>query len=189
LDQSKVDQPSGEITGLLHRWSTGDRGVEDRLFDLVVPDLHKLAHYLMRRERKDHSLQATALLNEAYLRLAQARQLDWQNRKHFFAVAARSMRRLLIDHSRGRMPAQKVELTELLALLPGPSKQLDEAIAIDSLLQQIESTHPEWCSIIDLKFFLGFTDEEAAEALGMSLRSLQRQYGDARRWLYEKLQT
>ena len=144
---------------------------------------------MMRRERKDHSMQATALLNEAYLRLAQAKKLEWQDRKHFFAVAARSMRRLLIDHARGRIPAQKVELTELMALLPGPSKQLDEAIAIDTLLKEIEGTHPEWCSIIDLKFFLGFTDEEAAEALGLSLRSLQRQYGDARRWLFERLQT
>ncbi len=143
----------------------------------------------MRRERKDHSLQATALLNEAYMRLAQARQLDWQNRKHFFAVAARAMRRLLIDHARGRIPAQRVELNELMTLLPGPSKQLDEAIAIDTLLHEIEGTHAEWCSIIDLKFFLGFTDEEAAEALGMSLRSLQRQYGDARRWLFERLQS
>ena len=186
---NNLDKSEGEITGLLHRWSTGDRAVEDRLFDLVVPDLHKLAQYLMRRERKDHSLQATALLNEAYMRLAQARQLDWQNRKHFFAVAARAMRRLLIDHARGRIPAQKVELTELMTLLPGPSKQLDEAIAIDTLLHEIEGTHAEWCSIIDLKFFLGFTDEEAAEALGMSLRSLQRQYGDARRWLFERLQS
>ncbi len=184
-----LDKPAGEITGLLHRWSTGDRAVEERLFNLVVPDLHKLAQYLMRRERKDHSLQATALLNEAYMRLAQARQLDWQNRKHFFAVAARAMRRLLIDHARGRIPAQKVELNELMTLLPGPSKQLDEAIAIDTLLHEIEGTHAEWCSIIDLKFFLGFTDEEAAEALGMSLRSLQRQYGDARRWLFERLQS
>ena len=186
---NNLDQPDGEITGLLHRWSTGDRAVEDRLFELVVPDLHKLAQYLMRRERKDHSLQATALLNEAYMRLAQARQLDWQNRKHFFAVAARAMRRLLVDHARGRTPARKVELNELMALLPGPSKQLDEAIAIDTLLHEIEGTHGEWCTIIDLKFFLGFTDEEAAEALGMSLRSLQRQYGDARLWLFERLQS
>ncbi len=181
------ESPDGEITRLLHQWSNGDRGAEDRLFELVVPDLHKLAQYLTRRERQDNSLQATALINEAYLRLAHARKLEWQNRKHFFAVAARSMRRLLIDHARGRPSGQKVELEELLQLLPSETKKLDEAIAIDTLLREIEGTHPEWCSIIDLKFFLGLTDEEAAEALCISLRTLQRQYGDARRWLFEKL--
>ena len=102
------ESPDGEITRLLHQWSNGDRGAEDRLFELVVPDLHKLAQYLTRRERQDNSLQATALINEAYLRLAHARKLEWQNRKHFFAVAARSMRRLLIDHARGRPSGQKV---------------------------------------------------------------------------------
>ena len=181
------DLPDGEITQLLQKWGSGDRAVEDRLFNLVVPDLHKLAEYLMRRERQDHSMQATALMNEAYLRLAHAKNLDWQNRKHFFAVAARAMRRLLIDHARGRPAGQKVEINELLLWLPGPSKQLDQAIAVDELLREIEGTHPMWCSIIDLKFFLGFTDEESAEALGISLRTLQRQYGDARRWLFEKL--
>ena len=78
-------------------------------------------------------------------------------------------------------------MEELLQLLPSETKKLDEAIAIDTLLREIEGTHPEWCSIIDLKFFLGLTDEEAAEALGISLRTLQRQYGDARRWLFERL--
>ena len=103
----------GEVTKLLHQWNTGDQAAEERLFELVMPDLHKVASAMMRRERKDHSLQATALLNEAYMRLSTARGNDWQSRKHFFAVAARAMRRLLIDHARGRGSAQKMPFDEL----------------------------------------------------------------------------
>jgi len=91
--------PEGEVTRLLHAWGGGDRSVEDRLFELVLPDLRKLAESMMRRERPDHSLQPTALLNEAYCRLLTARERDWRSRSHFFAIAARAMRRLLIDHA------------------------------------------------------------------------------------------
>lgn len=178
----------GEVTKLLHQWNTGDHAVEERLFELVMPDLHKVAAAMMRRERKDHSLQATALLNEAYMRLATARGNDWQSRKHFFAVAARAMRRLLIDHARGRGSAQKMPFDELAFMLPSTTEDLDTAIEIDTLLKEIERANPVGCSIVELKFFLGFNDEEAAEALGLSLRTLQRQYGDVRRWLFERLE-
>jgi RNA polymerase sigma-70 factor (ECF subfamily) len=179
--------PEGEVTQLLHAWGGGDRSVEDRLFELVLPDLRKLAERMMRRERPDHSLQPTALLNEAYCRLLTARERDWRNRAHFFAIAARAMRRLLIEHARGRPKGARIPIDGLQEFLRGRDEQLELALAVDGLLDEMAPAHQGWCSIVELKFFLGFTDEEAAEALGLPLRSLQRQFGDARRWLYEKL--
>ena len=181
--------PEGEITRLLHAWGGGDRSVEDRLFELVLPDLRKLAESMMRRERPDHSLQPTALLNEAYCRLLTARERDWQNRSHFFAIAARAMRRLLIEHARGRPKGARIPIDGLQEFLRGRDEQLELALAVDGLLDEMAPAHGNWCSIVELKFFLGFTDEEAAEALGLPLRTLQRQFGDARRWLYEKLKS
>ena len=181
--------PEGEVTRLLHAWGGGDRSVEDRLFELVLPDLRKLAESMMRRERPDHSLQPTALLNEAYCRLLTARERDWRSRSHFFAIAARAMRRLLIDHARGRPKGARIPIDGLQEFLRGRDEQLELALAIDGLLDDMTPAHGDWCSIVELKFFLGFTDEETAEALGMPLRSMQRQFGDARRWLYEKLKS
>jgi len=180
--------PASEVTQLLHAWSAGDRSVEARLFELVLPDLHKLARSLLRNERPDHSLQATALMNEAYLRLISARERDWENRRHFLAVAARAMRHLLIDHARARSKGLKTPLEGMEDLLHGRDSQLELGIAINGLLSELEKSHPEWCTIVEMKFFAGFTDEETAEALGSPLRSMQRKFGDARRWLFERLQ-
>jgi RNA polymerase sigma-70 factor (ECF subfamily) len=174
---------------LLHAWSQGDRGVEQRLFELVMPDLHRLAEYCMRKERPDHSLQPTALLNEAYCRLVRSRERDWQNRHHFFAVAARVMRRFLIDHARSRPKGQKILMEDAEPWLPHRDDKIEQAIAVDVLLNEIEATQPDWCSVVEMKFFLGFTDEETSEALGMPLRTMQRKFGDARRWLYERLES
>jgi RNA polymerase sigma factor (TIGR02999 family) len=187
--QYRVDMETpGEITSLLHAWAKGEPNVEDRLFELVMPDLHRIAAALMRRERPDHSLQATALLNETYCRLVMARERDWQNRRHFFAIAARAMRRLLIDHARGRPTVRFVPMEDVQEWLRITGGKIEQAIAIDSLLSRIEDSHPEWCTIVELKFFMGFSDEETAEALGMPLRTMQRQFADARRWLFEQLE-
>ena len=182
-----METPAGEVTQLLHAWGAGDRTVEDRLFELVLPDLNRLAHRLMRGERPDHSFQSTELLNEAYVRLLNARERDWQNRAHFFALAARVMRRLLIDHARGRPKSPKVAIDNFEDLLRGREAQTEVALSIDGLLDEMATAHPAWCSIIELKFFLGFTDEETVDALGIPLRTVQRQFADARRWLYERL--
>jgi RNA polymerase sigma factor (TIGR02999 family) len=182
-----MSSPAGEITQLLRIWSSGDRSVEERLFGMVLPDLRNLAHALMRRERREHTLEPTALLNEAYLRLLSGRERDWESRRHFFAVAARIMRRLLIDHARSRTKAEKVPLLSSHDLPPGPTGHIEVAIAVDRLLDEMEATHPEWCSIVELKYFMGLTNEETAEALGIPLRTMQRQFADARRWLFERL--
>lgn len=184
-----METPAGEVGSLLHAWANGDRSVESRLFEIMLPDLHKLAEQLMRREAPDHSLQPTALLNETYCRLVGAHEGDWEDRRYFFAVAARAMRRLLIDHARGHAKVQQVPITGLEAWLRGCDDKLDLAVAVDQLLNELEATHQDWCSIVELKFFMGFTDEEAADALGLPLRTMQRKFGDARRWLYERLES
>lgn len=183
----QMDPSGGEVTRLLHAWGSGDRSVEERLFSLVLPDLHKLARHLMSGERKDHSLQPTALMNEAYFRLVGARMRDWENRRHFFAVAARAMRHLLIDHARARSSGAKVSLEGFEELLKSRDSQLQIGVEIHTLLEKMEEKHADWCPIVDLKFFAGFTDQEIAEALNVPLRTVQRQFSDARRWLFERL--
>ncbi|MDZ4798356.1 MAG: ECF-type sigma factor [Bryobacteraceae bacterium] len=182
-----MDATAGEVTELLRAWSAGDRNVESRLFELVLPDLRRLAQSFLRRESPDHSLQATALLNEAYMRLVGARERDWQGRKHFYAITARVMRRLLIDHARGRRRAEFVDMEGIEDMLRGRDVQLEQAIAVDSVLDELEAVHPEMCHIVELRFFLGLTEEEAAEALGLPVRTAQRRYSDARKWLFERL--
>jgi RNA polymerase sigma factor (TIGR02999 family) len=184
-----MSEQTGDITLLLHKWRDGNREAENELFALVLPDLRRLAHYLMRRERKDHTLQATELVDQIYLRLVAAKNQDWQNRRHFFAIAARAMRRYLIDHARGRPNAEFVALEDIENLLPAGSPRVDLAITVDRLLDQLAETNPEWCMLVEVKYFLGLTDEEAAETLGLKLRSMQRMWRDARQWLFEHMES
>jgi RNA polymerase sigma factor (TIGR02999 family) len=179
----------GDITELLRRWRAGDRQAENDLFAAVLPKLRRLAQYLMQKERKGHSLQATELVDEVYFRMVAAKDRDWRNRGHFFAIAARAMRRYLIDHARGRRAAGPVSLDEVIDFVPAGAGKLDQAIMIDQLLGEMAETKPEWCHVVEVKYFLGLTDEEAAEALGMKLRTFQRAWSDSRRWLFTKLES
>src|SRR5690242_3654377 len=120
---------SADITGLLQKWRDGSRQAENELFELVLPSLRRLANYLMQGERKGHSLQATELIDQVYLRLVAAKNRDWQNRKHFFAIAARAMRRYLIDHARKRPRATIVPLDEIQETLAVEGAKLDRALA------------------------------------------------------------
>jgi RNA polymerase sigma factor (TIGR02999 family) len=178
----------GDVTSLLHEWRDGNREAENELFTLVTPNLRRLAHYLMKSERKDHTLQATELVDQIYFRLIGAKDRDWQNRAHFFAIAARAMRRYLIDHARGRPDAEIIPLEGMKNALPAESTKIDLAITVDRLLNQLAETQPDWCRLVEVKFFLGLTDEEAAEALGMKLRTMQRTWLDARKWLFAQAQ-
>jgi RNA polymerase sigma factor (TIGR02999 family) len=138
----------------------------------------------MKGERKGHTLQATELVDQTYFRLVGAKDRDWLNRAHFFAIAARAMRRQLIDYARGRPDAQVIALEEIKNSLPADSAKIDLAITVDRLLDQLAETKPEWCRVVEVKFFLGLTDEEAADALGIKLRTMQRRWLDAREWLF-----
>ena len=181
-----MQEKMGEITELLHKWRDGDRAAENELFALVLPDLRRLAHYLMRGERPDHTLQPTELINQIYFRLVGAKDRDWRDRRHFFAIAGRAMRRYLIDHARARPNAEVVALEGMEDFVPADSAKLDLAIAVDRLLDEMAATRPDWCMLVEVKYFLGLTDEEAADALGMKLRSMQRMWRDARQWLFER---
>ena len=184
-----MSETTGDVTELLHRWRTGDRNAENELFDLVMPDLRRLAHYVMKRERPGHSLQATELVDQIYFRLVAAKDRDWRNRRHFFAIASRAMRRHLIDIARKRKHAEFVPVDGLEDLLPAGSAKVATAIVVDELLERLEKIQPEWCTVVEAKYFLGLTDDEASEALGMSQRSLQRMWRDARHWLYEQMES
>ena len=178
---------TGDITLLLHRWRQGDPAAENELFALVFPNLRRLAHYLMRGERKGHTLEPTELVDQVYLRLVAAKGQDWRNRRHFFAFAARTMRRYLIDYARRRPGVEFVGLEHVQDFLPATNAKLHQAITVDQLLSKLGETKPEWCEVIEVRYFLGLTNEEAAEALGIHLRTMQRMWRDARQWLFEQM--
>lgn len=178
----------GDITKLLQLWREGDRDAENELFTLVLPSLRRIAHHLMNRERPGHTIQATELVDQVYFRLVGAKDRDWRNRGHFFAIAGRAMRRYLIDYARGRPNAAILPIDGLENLLPADSQTLDTALSIDHLLDQLASVKPEWCTVVELKYFLGLTDEEAADVLRMKLRTMQRTWLEARQWLYSHME-
>jgi len=178
---------SGQITQLLRRWRQGDAQAESQLFQLLLPDLRRIAGRCFRGERADHTLQPTALVNEAFLRLVNARNIDWQDRGHFLALAARIMRHYLIDHARGQPSVQFLPIDGLPEHLLGKHTPLELVVGIDGLLDELEAVSAQRRAVVELKFFLGMTDDEAADALGLSLHTLQREWYRARRWLFERL--
>ena len=177
-----------EVTRLLHEWRSGNDEAMDQLIPLVYDDLRRLAGHFMRRERSEHTLQPTALVSEAYLRLTGVK-VAWKDRSHFFAVFARLMRRLLVDHARTRhrvkRQSQKIplgEASEVSAKLP-----LD-LVALDHALTQFASFDPRKAEIIELHFFAGLSNEEVAGTLGISRATVQRDLRLAKAWLKLQLQ-
>jgi RNA polymerase sigma-70 factor, ECF subfamily len=175
-----------EVTALLERIRSGDRDAENRLYEIVMPHLRKLAQHLLNRERPNHTLRGTELVNEVYLRLAGA-DLSLRDRGHFFAIAARAMRRELIDYARRRPKVAMVPIEGLPEeAIRSPDGNREVAFAVDELLDRMKESMPLECSIVELKFFFGMTDEETAEVLGLPLRSMQAKWQDARIWLFER---
>jgi len=179
----------GEITVLLQRWRLGDRDAESRLFELLIPDLRKIAGYCLRGERRGHSMQSTMLVNEAFLRLVNANQIEWQDRAHFLAVAARIMRHYLIDHARHKGSVVFIPMEGLPEPIGRKRSPSDTVIAIDLLLDELKEEAPELCEAVELKFFLGLNDDEAATILGLTLRTFQRRYQRAKIWLFQRLKS
>jgi RNA polymerase sigma factor (TIGR02999 family) len=188
LDGSTAIPAGGEITELLHRWRAGDVSAEPLLFELVQPELYKLAQRYMRGERPGHTLQPTALLNETYIKLTGARGSDWRDRHHFYALAARAMRRFLIDYARNRGNQVRLPLDDITPFIAADAKNLDLAIAIDTLLDELGRENADRSSMVELKYFLGLNDEEAAEVLNLPLRTAQRRWVEGRKWLFERLE-
>lgn len=178
--------PSSEITQLLVGWRDGDQQALNALLPLVHDELRKLARGYMRRERADHTLQTTALVNEAYLRLGKGEVANWQNRTHFFAVAAQVMRRVLIDHARSYRyekrggGAQRVDIDDLHGM---SEERASELIDLDEALSSLASVDQRKSRIIELRFFGGLNIDEVAEILELSPTTVQREWRAARAWL------
>ncbi len=179
---------AGDITQLLREWREGNPAAENDLFERVFADLQRLARFRLKGERPGGSLQTTELVDQIYIRLVAAKDRDWQNRQHFFAIAGRAMRHYLIDQARARPDVDLIGLDSLKQILPAGGAQVDVAIGLGQLLEQLETENPEWCRLVELKFFLGLTDEEVSKVLGIKLRSMQRMWRDARRWLFERME-
>ena len=182
------------VTGLLQAWRSGSREAESELLEALYADLHRRAAGLLRQERRDHTLRPTALVNEAYLRLLDQRGVDWKDRAHFLAIAARTMRRVLLDHARkhqaGKRGGKRGDGQRPIPLeLAGElgSERHANLIALDDTLKALQDFDPEGARVVELKFFGGLTTEETAEVLGCSPSTVERSWRAARAWLYAQL--
>ena len=179
----------GEVTVLLKAMKAGDKSAAEKLLPLVYNELHRLARSYMQRERSDHTLQPTALINEAYLRLVRD-NVDWQSRQHFIGVAANVMRRLLVDYARARnaeMRAGGLQRVELEEGLITSSERSDEVLALHEALTNLEAVDPHRAKIVELRYFGGFSVDEIGDILQMSPRSVKRQWALARIWLLKQM--
>jgi RNA polymerase sigma-70 factor, ECF subfamily len=180
----------GQVTLLLRAMRGGDKSAAEKLLPLVYHELHRLAESYMRRERPDHTLQPTALINEAYLRLAHD-PVDWQSHQHFIGVAANVMRRVLVDHARAHNAQmrggdlQRVELEESIVI---SQERSDEVLALDGALDHLEEVNPRQARVVELRYFAGLSVEEIGGILNMSPRSVKRDWALARIWLFKEIQ-
>ena len=183
-------QPTSDVTELLSRWTRGDRDALDALVPVVYSELRRMAARFLRRERTEHTLQPTALVHEAFLKLIDQRDVDWQSRAHFFGVSAQLMRRILVDHARERAARKRggglhhVALEDAFAI--SASNQID-VIAVDDALHRLASIDPDQVRLVELRFFAGLTIDEAAVALGWSSGSVKREWTVAKAWLQREL--
>lgn len=181
---------SKEVTALLKAWSDGDQAALDRLAAKVYQELHRIARRYMKNERAGHTLQTTAVVNEVYLRLVDVKNVDWQHRAQFFAISAQMMRRILVDAARMHGSQKrgggvaKVNVDEASVVSPEPGKSL---VALDDALQALSKIAPRQAKIVELRYFGGLSEEEAAEVLKISTRSVRRDWHFARAWLMREL--
>jgi RNA polymerase sigma-70 factor (ECF subfamily) len=184
-----MDSSHGDVTRLLKAMRAGDHGAAENLLPLVYTELHRLASAYMRRERPDHSLQATALINEAYLRLA-GEDIDWDSRAHFIGLAAHIMRQVLVDHARAHGAQRRagglnrVEMTDDLAISP---ERLEEAVSLDEALTRLAAVNLRQARVVEMRYFGGLSVEQIAGVLGIAPRSVKRDWSLARIWLYREL--
>jgi RNA polymerase sigma factor (TIGR02999 family) len=185
-----IEEGPGEVTRLLLEVKAGDREAFDRLMPLIYNELRRVAARQIRREYQEITLSATALVHEAYLKLAGEAEVDWQSKAHFFAVAARAMRQILIDQARKRKAEKRggerrrTSMTGKEPFLPVP---LDELLELDDALDRLDTIDGRLRQVVEYRFFGGMTEEEIAQVLGVSARSVQRDWVKARAWLYKEL--
>ena len=182
--------PRSEITQLLEQWGNGDQEAVVKLLPLVYDELRALAAVQLRHERPDHTLETAALVHEAYLRLVGQDRTRWHNRLHFFRIAAQAMRRILVDHARGKLYAKRGGGCRDLSLDEALSFSVDKApelVALDEALEKLASLAPRQAQIVELRYFTGLTSEEIARALDISIPTVTREWRTARAWLYRSL--
>lgn len=188
--ERQSDAESHEVTQLLVSWSDGDKHAFEQLLPLIYKSLQKIAHHHLNRERGSHTLQTTALVHEAYLKLIDQNSVHWQNRSHFFAIASQAMRRILIDHARKQVAdkrggeGQKISLEDIDVASINPDKNL---IALDEALTELEKFDSQQSRIVEMRYFGGLTVEETAAVLEISPRTVHREWAMARAWLYRNL--
>lgn len=192
----EMDEPvptPAEITRILHEWQSGSREALDRLIPIVYSELRTLASRHLAHEWRQDRMQTTAVVSEAYVKLFAQREVDWQNRGHFFAIASQLMRRILVDHARRELRAKHgggtvhVALTEAAGTPTASPVDTLDALALDRALQKLEQLDPEQGRIVELRFFGGLTVEETAAALGVSPATVKREWALAKGWLYREL--
>lgn len=187
---TKDDPPRGELTGLLNRMQSGDKEAADRAVALVYEELHRIAAREMRGEHAGRKLQTTALIHEAYMRLVGAGPIQIQDRGHFFAIASKQMRRVLVDAARSENaqkrggPAMKVPLDEMRIAAGSRDENL---LALDEALKELEQIDPRASKVVELRFFGGYTDKEVVEALAVGLSTVRRDWEFARSWLFDRM--
>ena len=186
-----MSEPTSEdITRLLLDWGKGNQAALNELMPIVYDELRRLARHYMRAQRPGHTLQTTALVNEAYLKLIDSSRVKWQNRTHFFAISAQLMRRILVDFARSKNSLkrggefQQVDLNESLAL---PVEQKTDLVALDDALSRLADLNARQSQIVELRYFGGLSEEEIAETLGISSRTVRRDWSLARAWLFREL--
>src|SRR5271166_6669012 len=185
-----MGSPEADVTALLSQLTQGNHEAHEKLIPLVYEELKRLARSYMRRERTDHTLQTTALVHEAYLKMVQQQTVDWHSRSHFFGIAAQLMRRILIDHARGHLREKRgagqreVPMDEALAFAPDQSVEL---VKLDQALERLTKLDPRQGKIVELRFFGGLTVEQTAELLGISPKTVKRDWSMAKAWLHGDL--
>ncbi len=187
---SSSEPPNQEVTKALLDWSQGDKDALARLMPLIYDELHRLASRYMRRENPGHTLQATALINEAYIRLVDQTRVRWQNRAHFLAIAAQTMRRILIDHARSHQYAKRGSGASKISLDEAPAlsaQQASDLVELNEALTRLAAIDPRKSRVVELRFFGGLTTEEAAEVLQTSPATVLRDWSMAKAWLYREM--
>ena len=181
---------SSNVTQMLHDRSDGDREVLDKLIPIVYEELRRQAARYLRRERPGHTLQTTALIHEAYLRLIDQKDVRWQNRAHFYAISAQLMRRILVDHARSRQAAKRggsdIKLPLEEAMIASEGREVD-LVALDEALERLAAIDPQQSRVVELRFFSGLSVEETAEVLGTSTRTVKRDWNVAKAWLRREI--
>ncbi len=185
-----MDHPTGEVTRLLQEWSDGQAQALERLVPQIHSELRRLAASYLRKERQDHTLQPTALVNEAFLKLIDQRAVKWQNRAHFFGIAAQAMRRILVDHARAHAAGKRGDGLRNLpldeAINIGATVDID-LLALDEALTRLAALDPQQSRVVELRFFGGLTMEETAEVMHISPATVGREWRMAKAWLFAEI--